>query len=75
MDVSALGNVWYPAIMNSSQEVTDVANLAKQSACGGLLGIAGSRRAGATGTFTFDQYIASSSPGELCDLLAENLHF
>ena len=53
--------------MNSSEEVNDLVNFAKQSdACPLLfLAIAGSRLAEATGTFTFDQYIPSPTPGEL----------
>ena len=66
MKISALGNVWYSAIMNSAEEVNDVRNLASQhdlDICGsGLFGINGSTNVGPVMHFEFsDEYIQNTS--------------
>ena len=64
--ILALGNVWYPAIMNSAEEVNDVVNLARQhdlAICGnGIFGIDGSTNLDPFSDFEFsDGYIPNSS--------------
>ena len=73
MDIPALGDVWYTAIMNSTDEVSDVRNLPERqsidtSVCnGGLLGIRGSANFAPLTNFNFsDAYIPNFS-GMLCD--------
>ena len=60
----ALGNIWYPAIMNSPEEVNSVGNLTRHhSDCGGLLvGIGGSTNINGFTNVPFRyQYIPNSS--------------
>ena len=67
MNVSALGNVWYPAIMNSAEETNDVVNLARQHfvdrfVCGnGAYGIGGSTNDISNFGFGFSRYIQNTS--------------
>ena len=64
MNVSALSNVWYPAVMNSPGEVSNVGNLVKN--CGGIAIIGGSTNVNAFRRFGFSEYIQDSS-GIFCD--------
>ena len=62
--ISALSKVWYPAMMDSSEEVQDVGNLARESGkCPGhLVGIGGSANT-LEFNIEFDQYIPGPLPG------------
>ena len=67
MHISALGNVWYPALINSQEEVRDIGNLTVESGLcttGLGIGFAGSTNVEIFQAFTFDQYISNSSPGK-----------
>ena len=78
MNVSALGNVWYTAIMNSADEVADVRNLPEQqsinaSVCNfghfGILGIQGSANIAPIAIFNFSEVYIPNFSGMLCDTI------
>ena len=75
MNVSALGNVWQLATLDSAEELTDIVNLARQISfnlcfCGnGTFGIDGSTNVESLKDFEFsDGYIPNSSGNNIIKL-------
>ena len=62
-----------PCIINSSEEIQDVGNLAVENGeCFEFqVAIGGSTNADVFGTFAFDQYIPSPSPGKFIDIFTK----
>ena len=78
MDISALGDVWYSAVLNSSQEFSDVGNLIKADPnCFGASVGGSTNDNGVYRQFNFSEYIPDTS-GRLCDtinFLTSSNHF
>ena len=68
INVSALGNGWYTAIMNCANEVT-----VDESVCnGGVLGIQGSANFDPVTNFNFSDAYTSNFSGMLCDIVTQD---
>ena len=65
--MSGLSSVWYPTILNTSKEFTEVAHMVRTHVSGcGLAGIGGSTNVEAETVFNFsDQYIPNTFSGKL----------
>ena len=60
--MSGFSSVWYPTILNTSKEFTEVANMVRTHVSGcGLAGIGGSTNIIPVAAFNFSDYIPNTS--------------
>ena len=64
--MSGFSNVWYPTILNTSKEFTEVANMVRTHVSGcGLARIGGSTNIQPVTAFNFSDYIPNTLSGKL----------